>query len=204
MNPSRLLNEKVTMKEGCSLCKESTVPLWSTTNYGAVVVYRVGTSENGWFATVSPNTGSDPRKDFTIQVMPLQHYTHFAQVAQNKDLAKNYGEAFAQMTRAMTLLMSQRSNPKEYTESKEEALPVATYGKCTNWVEKKEHLHVKIFPFTGDVGQPYTVDSSYGKKEVFTEPGSGEKYVKMKPVTKKKIQKERLKEIVVAFQEILQ
>ena len=60
-------------------------------------------------------------------------------------------------------------NTRKYAVHKtlrEEGISVATYGKCTNWKEKKEHLHLKIFPFKRNIGQPYTVDSTFEKKEI--------------------------------------
>ena len=83
-------------------------------------------------------------------------------------------------------------NPTSKSTSEERAssVPVAAYGKTTTWKEKKEHLHIKIFPFRGNIGQPYTVDSSFGRKEVFKD-SEGKEFVKMEPVRKFAISQKR-------------
>ena len=66
----------------------------------------------------------------------------------------------------MTSILMQDENLKAESEKRESSVSLGTYGKCTNWKEKKEHLHIKIFPFRNNIGQPYTVDSSFEKKEI--------------------------------------
>jgi hypothetical protein len=161
------------------------------------VVFRIGNSlENGWFATLSPKTGGDPKRDFSIQLMPIAHLTHFSQLGEYPELARNYGAAFSKLGSAMAKIMA-RENPefKATADSRENSVSIATYGKCTNWEKKKEHLHLKIFPFRGNIGQPFTVDSSFGRKEVFRNPKTGERFVKMAPVKKTRIGKERLEKL---------
>ena len=179
----------------CDFCKESTMGIGTRTDYGSIIIYKIGASDkDGWFATLSPKTGGDPEKDFTIQLMSSAHLTQFSEIAGSDELAKNYGIAFSNITFAMTKLMeSENPDFKPISESKESAVSLATYGKSTNWKEKTEHLHIKIFPFRGAVGQPYTVDSSFGKKEIFTQD-SGE-YVKMIPVKKVNINYERVEKL---------
>ena len=93
----------------------------------------------------------------------------------------------------MTTIMMEDGNLEATSEKRNEAASLATYGKSTTWKEKKEHLHIKIFPFRGNIGQPYTVDSSFGKKEVFKEK-DGE-FVKMKPISKVMIKDERFESL---------
>ncbi len=189
-----LLHEDVSAREGCAFCTEALLPLGAHTRYGAIVIYRVGDASSGWFATLSPKTGGDADRDFTIQLMPVAHLTHFAQVAGTRALSASYGIAFARLSRAMTQVMAAAGGGPitGVSDTRDEGLAVAAYGKCTTWKEKKEHLHIKLFPFRGAFGQPFTVDSSFLRKEVFTDPASGEEFVKMKPVRKNAIASERL------------
>lgn len=185
----KLLNENVSCRDDCNLCKESKMSIDQNTGYG-LIIYKIGALKNGWFATLSPKTGGDPKKDFTIQLMPFSHLTHFSQMASHSGLGKNYGIAFSKICRAITQIMMQDEGLKANSEERSLSASIGTYGKTTTWKEKKEHLHIKVFPFRGNIGQPYTVDSSFGKKEVFREK-TGEEFVKMKPVKKAAIGKKR-------------
>lgn len=183
-----LTSEEITTQ--CTLCTESRLPIGTKTAYGSVIIYRNGTSANGWFATLSPKTGGNPEQDFTIQLMSNKHLTHFCQINTVTGCAENYGSAFAKLTRAITEFMaSENKSFKVTADSRDTSESIATYGKCTNWKEKKEHLHIKIFPFRGATGQPYTVDSTFEKKTVHKDT-DGE-YVKMMPVRKVNISTER-------------
>ncbi len=184
----KLIEENTSAQEDCEFCNESRLKVGEKTDYGSVIIYKIGTEKNGWFATLSPKTGSDPEKDFTIQLMPFAHLTHFAQIA---DSAENYGVAFSKLSKAMAKIMAEEKELKATADSKEYGIAIGNYGKCTTWKEKKEHLHIKIFPFRGNIGQPYTVDSSFTKKEIRKDPETHEKFVKMTPVSKKRIDKER-------------
>ena len=127
--------------------------------------------------------------------MPFAHLTHFSQLTKYPKLAENYGIAFSKLSNAMTEILAEENKAfKPTAESKDSAISIATYGKCTNWAEKKEHLHIKIFPFRGNIGQPYTVDSSFGRKKVFKDE-TGENFVKMKPVEKVSITEKRFEEL---------
>lgn len=192
---TNLITDDVTPSEGCNLCREASLLVGQKTPYGAVVVYRIGNSHDGWFATLSPKTGGNVERDFTIQLMPIAHLTHFAQVASSQDLAKNYGIAFSALSAAAARVMAGKRAIPPLAETKEQGLALATYGKCTNWKEKKEHLHVKLFPFRGNIGQPYTVDSSFERKEVHIAPNTGERFVKMLPVVKKTIPSGRFERV---------
>lgn len=194
---NELTREDTSLREGCNLCKEGVLDVGQRTLYGSVIIYKIGEStENGWFATLSPKTGGDPKKDFTIQLMPFAHLTHFSQIGSYPRLAENYGIAFSKISAAMTKIMvGENRDFKATSNSKERAASMAIYGKCTNWREKKEHLHIKIFPFRGDIGQPYTVDSSFGRKEVYQDPETHEEFVKMKPVKKTKISEGRFNQL---------
>ena len=185
----KLLEENASSKKGCSLCRESGLEVGKKTGYGAIV-YRIGDKKNGWFATLSPKTGSNPEFDFTIQLMPFAHLTHFSQISSHKGMAENYGIAFSKISKAVTAIMMQDQPLKAVSEEKSSSVPIAAYGKTTTWKEKKEHLHIKIFPFRGSIGQPYTVDSSFGRKEVFKDK-DGNKFVKMEPVRKVAISQKR-------------
>jgi len=189
----KLLNEDASSKSDCNLCKEAKYKIGENTGYGAVI-YRIGNEKNGWLATLSPKTGSNPEFDFTIQLMPFSHLTHFSQISSYDGLSENYGIAFSKLCRTITTIMIQDQNLESTSEDKTSSIPIATYGKTTTWKEKKEHLHIKIFPFRGNIGQPYTVDSSFGRKNTFKD-NEGKKFVKMDPVKKLMIGKERFEKL---------
>ena len=192
----QLNSEEISNRQECNLCKESLLGIGKKTSYGATIIYNTGNKENGWFATLSPKTGSSPEKDFTIQLMPLAHLTHFSQLSKYPELAKNYGTAFSKLSNAMASVMAEENPEFQATaKTKELAVSIGTYAKCTNWQEKKEHLHIKLFPFKGNIGQPYTVDSSFGRKEVFKEKETGKSFVKMSPVNKVLIPEKRLEQL---------
>jgi len=202
---NKLINESIFLRKDCDFCKESHLKVRNVTNYGASIIYRIGNSiENGWFATLSPKTGGDPKKDFTVQLMPLGHLTHFSQMASCKELAKNYGMAFSRISEAMSKIMAENNGLKAKSDSKDSSISIALYGKCATWKEKKEHLHIKIFPFRGNVGQPYTVDSSFLIKKIQKDPKTGEEFVKMKPVRKAMISKARLNQLANRLISLLQ
>ncbi|MBW2976257.1 hypothetical protein KY347_02315 [Candidatus Woesearchaeota archaeon] len=190
----KLFNEDISQKDDCNLCREGKYKVGQKTGYGAVI-YQVGNLKDGWFAALSPKTGGDPKLDFTIQLMPFPHLTHFSQIGSCPELAKNYGIAFSKICKAMTAILMQDENLKANSEKRSSSASIATYGKCTTWKEKKEHLHIKIFPFRGAIGQPYTVDSSFGKKEVFKEKVTDKEFVKMEPVRKVTLGKERFDQL---------
>ena len=125
--------------------------------------------------------------------MPFGHFTHFFQIEKHPELAKNYGLSFSKLTSAMAKIMAeeQENNPEVLSSS----ISIATYGKWTNWKPKKEHLHIKLFPFRGKVGQPCAVDSSFAKKEIFIDERTGEEFVKMNPVKKVQLSEKRFKEL---------
>lgn len=191
---ARFLNEDYSLKDDCVWCQESVFPVGIRTKYNAIVIFRIGDSiNNGWFATLSPQTGGDPLRDFTVQLMTLGHFSHFAQLAGNPELAKNYGIAFARINAAMTtVLAEEQPDFKAVSPTRESGVAVAVYGKTTTWKEKKEHLHLKLFPFRGDLGQPFTVDSTFGKKQIHHDPLTNEEFVKMKPVRKVLLAEQRL------------
>ena len=192
----KLLNESASFRKDCGFCKESRLEVKEVTNYGATIVYKIGNSaKNGWFAALSPKTGGDPKKDFTIQLMPLGHLTHFSQISPYAELAKNYGTAFSKISEAVSKVIAENDGLKADSDSKNLGISIAAYGKCTTWKEKKEHLHIKIFPFRGNIGQPYTVDSSFLRKKIQKDPKTGKEFVKMEPVRKIMIDKKRFKQI---------
>ena len=184
-----LFGEDTGFRNDCNLCRETFFGVGQNTGYGAIV-YKIGGLRDGWIATLSPVTGGNPEFDFTIQLMPVAHLTHFSQVRSYPKLDENYGVIFSKVCRAMTQIMMRDQDLKTNAEIKELAASIATYGKVTTWKEKKEHLHIKVFPFRGNIGQPYTVDSSFGKKEI-SKDESGNEFVKMDPVRKKVIEEKR-------------
>ncbi|MBI2102880.1 hypothetical protein HYT55_03510 [Candidatus Woesearchaeota archaeon] len=200
-----LLAEDISLKDDCVWCQEAILPVGTRTKYNAIVIFRIGDSiVNGWFATLSPQTGGDHQRDFTIQLMTLGHFSHFAQLAGNPELAKNYGLAFSKLNAAMTRIMAEEQpNFKAISSTREEGVAVAVYGKTTTWKEKKEHLHLKLFPFRGDLGQPSIVDSTFGKKQIHYDPLTKEEFVKMKPIRKTKITERRLCQLAERLHEIL-
>ena len=189
----KLVHEDASQKKDCNLCKESYMEIGANTGYGAII-FKIGNKKNGWFATLSPKTGSDPEFDFTIQLMPFLHLTHFSQMEQYDGMPENYGIAFSKLSKSMMTVMMQNQPLKATADDRAISVPIATYGKTTSWKEKKEHLHIKIFPFRGSIGQPYTVDSTFGKKEVFTGK-DGREFVKMEPVRKTIIKKKRFERL---------
>jgi hypothetical protein len=192
METDELYNEDVSPKNDCNLCKEINYEVGQKTGYG-VLIYRIGSLRDGWFATLSPKTGSNPKLDFTIQLMPSSHLTHFSQIDTYPKLAESYGIAFSKLCKAMTTIIMENESLKATAEEKILSVPIATYGKSTNWKEKKEHLHIKIFPFRGNIGQPYTVDSSFGRKEIFKE--EDKEFIKMDPVKKVDIDEDRFNKL---------
>jgi hypothetical protein len=174
-----LTAEDSLLRESCNLCGEAPLAVGQKTDYGAVIIYKNGNTQDGWFATLSPKAGG-LEKDFTIQLNSNAHFTHFSQL--DAQTAQNYGVAFAAVSRAMTVIMMSDDPIKAASETREESASVATYGKCTTWKEKKEHVHIKVFPFRGNIGQPYTVDSTFGRKKVYKD-SEGE-FVKMNAVKK--------------------
>ena len=139
-----LVDESIGQRKDCNLCKEASLETGKKTDYGAIVAFRIGTSnEDKWFATLSPKTNENRKENFTLQLMPFAHLTHFAQLVKYPRLAENYGIAFAKLSNAMAKIMAEESAEfKTTAESKESAISIATYGKSTNWSEKKEHLHI--------------------------------------------------------------
>ena len=89
----------------CNLCRESSMPIGKT-GYGSLI-YKIGNKENGWFATLSPKTGGDAAYDFTVQLMPFAHLTHFSQIDSGKKLSENFGIAFAKISKSMPIVMMQ-------------------------------------------------------------------------------------------------
>lgn len=197
----KLFNEDPNSRPDCNICNEAKYPVGQRTGHGAVV-YKVGNRKNGWFATLSQRTGGNPKRDFTIQLMPILHLTHFSQIASYSKLAENFGMAFSKICRAMSIALMQEEGLMASTEEKSMSMPLATYGKSTTWKEKKEHLHIKIFPFRGNIGQPYTVDSSFEKQEKHKDT-YGNEFVKMNPVKKAMIEKKRFRQLAKILIELL-
>ena len=171
-------------KENCAFCKESLLNVGDVTDYGARIIYKVGNNENGWFAMISPKTGGNSEEDFSVQLSPRNHLVNFSEINNNIGLAKNYGIAFAKISYAVGKIMK-RQDPNF------KIAPIGTYGKCKH---VDEHIHIKIFPWKNNVGQPYTTDSSFGEKKI-SRGESGMEFVKMNPVKKVNLSEERFDQL---------
>lgn len=199
----KLFNEDISSNNDCEFCKEIHLNVGDKTEYGSIIIYKIGNGlEDGWYATLSPKTGGDVSEDFTIQLMPLGHLTHFSQVARNKKLAENFGISFSKLSKAITNIMLEDGQLKAIVDNREDGVAIGTYGKCTTWKEKKEHLHLKLFQFRNDIGQPYTVDSSFGRKKIFID-SNGAEFIKMAPVRKRMIPSNRLDQLSKKLIELL-
>jgi hypothetical protein len=175
----------------CNLCQEAELNVGDRTNYGAIIIYKIGDDKDGWFATLSPKTGGDPDKDFSIQLMPCAHIKYFSDINSNLKLAKNYGIIFAKINHAISeIIKDQNPNTKK--------ISLGTYGKCKH---EDEHIHIKIFPYRGNIGQPFTTDSSFGKNLHIDD--SGKEYIKMIPITKVNLKEQRFKKLAKQLIQII-
>ena len=102
----------------------------------------------------------------------------------------------------MAEVMAENPKFKSLVKERDNGIALATYGKCTTWKEKKEHLHLKIFQFRNYLGQPSVVDSTFGKKEI--EKDEKGEFVRMHPVRKISIPAERFKTISEKLIRLLQ
>ncbi len=198
----KLQTESTSLQEDCEFCQEVHLNIGGKGEYGAVIVGKIGSIENGWYATLSPKTGGKPEEDFSIQLMTNQHFTHFSQLAENENAATNYGILFARVSKAMVTLMAENPALKAVAETRDTGMSVATWAKCTTWKEKKEHLHIKIFQFRHDLSQPCTVDSTFGRKEI--EQDEKGEFIRMDPIRKQQIPEERFEYITKRFIELLE
>jgi hypothetical protein len=202
MEVQKLQSESTELKEDCEFCQEVHLNVGGKGEYGAVIVAKIGSAENGWYATISPRTGGKPEEDFSIQLMSNQHLTHFSQLAENEETAKNYGLLFAKCSKAMVTIMAENPALTAVAETREDGMSVATWAKCTTWKEKKEHLHIKLFQFKNDLSQPCSVDSTFGRKEIEND-AKGE-FVRMTPIRKQDIPEERFQHIAQRLIELLE
>ena len=138
---NKLSKESAKQRDNCNLCKESKFRVGEKTGYG-IIIYKIGGLKNGWFVTLSPKTGGNPKSDFTMQLMPMMHLTHFSQIHSYPNLAENFGIAFSKICKSMSMVLMKEEELMSSTEEKSISVPLATYGKCTTWKEKKEHIHV--------------------------------------------------------------
>ena len=174
----------------CNFCKESTLNVGQRTSYRAVIVFKIGGLENGWFAALSPKTGGDTEKDFLIQIIPKKHLKYFSEIDDDKKRAENYGITFGKISHAIAEILKEQ-------DSNTSILPIGTYGKCKH---EDEHIHIKLFPYRGDIGQPFTLDSSFSMREVDKD---GEEFIKLKPVHKRNLSEERLNYLSKRFIDLL-
>src|SRR3989344_8926865 len=191
----KLFMENSRKMDDCNLCAEVDNKVGAKARYGTVIL-KTGNKDNGWFATLSPRTGGNPKHDFTVQLMPQRHLTHFSQIGVHPGMAEQFGICFSLISKAMTAVMMQSEGLLATAKGKGLSVALATYGKSTTWTEKKEHLHLKLFPFRGNIGQPYTVDSSFEKKEIYLNKNKGVAFVTMTPVKKVLIDAKKYNKLV--------
>ena len=188
----KLISEDVRGREYCNLCKESKLKVGDRTDYRSIIIYKNGDEKNGWFATLSPKTIGDAKKDFTIQIMPIAHIKHISELGASKELAKNYGLAFSQISKTITKIMIEENR---HLENEENVVRIGMYGKSKHL---EEHLHIKLFPWE----HPYVVDSTYENKEIQMDE-EGIEFVKMAPVKKVAIDEKRIDYLAEKLIEIL-
>src|SRR3989338_9860265 len=117
----KLLNEDIASQRDCQFCNESNLNPGKVTGYGAIIIYKIGNSmENGWFAALSPRTGGNPKQDFTIQLMPFAHLTHFSQM--NENSAKYFGIAFAKLSDAISRIMAKNPALKAMVDDRDNGI----------------------------------------------------------------------------------
>ena len=184
-------------EEICAFCREQKLDVGEKTEYGARIIYKIGDNDDGWFAILSPKTAGNAEQDFSIQLIPLKHLRYFSEINSSVELAKNYGILFAKISNAISKVMIEETREKNDVMLSDanlnsQIIPIASYGKCKH---PDEHIHIKLFPYRGDVGQPFTVDSTYENKEIFKDKITGEEFIKMKPVKKKIIPEQRIQEL---------
>src|SRR3989338_10550433 len=116
----KLKNESVAQKESCEFCKEAGLKTGQKTSYGSVIIFRIGNDKDSWFATLSPRTGGNPKQDFTIQLMPFAHLTHFSQM--NENSAKYFGIAFAKLSDAISRIMAKNPALKAMVDDRDNGI----------------------------------------------------------------------------------
>ncbi|MAG07437.1 hypothetical protein CMI46_01315 [Candidatus Pacearchaeota archaeon] len=184
------------VNEECNFCNEAKLKVGDISSYGSTIIYKIGDEKNGWFATLSPKTGGDPGKDFCIQIMPSSHLQHISDIDTNLDLAKNYGLVFAKLSSAINAIMKEE---ERHNENSEKVVRIGTYGKSKH---PEEHFHVKLFPWAGKIGQPYTVDSTFEHNNIHKDQ-DGTEFIKMQPVKKTMIPESRYSSLVDKFISLL-
>ena len=179
------------MKDECIHCEEAKLNVGDRSVYGAIVIYKKGNKKNRWYATLSPKTIDDVEKDFSVQLMPLSHIKHISDLSSDEDLAKNYGLAFSKLNKAITELMKEE---RRCLENEEEIIRIGVYGKSKH---PEEHFHIKLFPWK----HSYVVDSTYEKSQVHVDK-TGEKYIRLPPVRKRKLEEDRHQNLAIRLIEI--
>ena len=193
-----MINENKSFSgENCIFCREALLDVGERSEYGAVVIFKIGNSKgNGWFATLSPKTGENSNKDFSVQLIPFKHLRNFSEINDNIELSKNYGLAFGKISNVISKILEEDVENNLWGSKN----AIGTYGKCKH---VDEHIHIKLFPYRGVIGQPFTLDSTYEEKERFVDSNTNEEYVKMKPVKKVFIPKERFEYLTKRLIELL-
>jgi hypothetical protein len=88
---------------------------------------------------------------------------------------------------------------REENENEEEVIRIGTYGKSKH---SSEHFHIKLFPWAGKIGQPYTVDTTFEKSKIYLDE-FGKEFVKLEPIKKVKIDEIRLNDLSNKFISLL-
>ncbi len=172
--------------DDCILCSEGKKEIGSIGNKAAII-YKSGRNPAiDWFITLQRSNISDPKRGFTLMLMPIGHLTAFSQIHGSRELAQNYGLTFAKAHYGMQVIRLEEWKPKygSFTFS------AVNYGKCASNINTQEHLHVKAYTLDGNANQPSPSDTEWIKKENLND-SHGERYVKALPVLKEGLDEER-------------
>lgn len=172
----------------CPFCELSLNDIGYTSERNSSIIYKSGNSlESECYAILQPNTPSDPKTGFSLQLMPLGHLESFSDVALYQELAQNMGCAQFALSNAMSQILEE-----EMDENKEIFKPgQIIYGKANTPENTVPHIHVKMVPFSGDVAQVFPTDAEWGKKQGQIIEIKGNKYVLGNPVSKNNLTPER-------------
>jgi len=164
----------------CSLCQESLLEIGGVSNYGAAIIAKIGSLEDGWYATLQRKTPADPQTGFSVHIMPQGHLTSFGQIKTNPRLTLNYGLIFSSIYQAIEEIIREQSGLAQ----------LGCYGKCGTSQNTKEHIHFKLFEESGGLNQPWPSDNPWSEKEVYI-TAKGDRVLAL-PVKKSILSQERV------------
>ena len=191
-----LPREKIVSLSDCRLCGEARNEV-GIIGKKAAIVYKSG-SDNAidWLLTLQRSNVSDPERGFTLMIMPIGHLTAFSQVNSSRELAQNYGLAFARAHYGMQVIRKEDEGWDRMFEDSEDThfikgvtLAAVDYGKCASAINTQEHIHIKAYTLDGSVNQPSPSDTEWIKRPTLTD-GEG-LYVRASPVIKGELAEER-------------